>query len=281
MMNFFIMWPITIVISFIFEFKNEFKMFKDFADIGYKVNTDKLTDLSTMSATSNALNASLTAMLIPFFNIACTLARRKKYEENKELIFEQYLKLGIIEEMSDEEFEEYKKNPTGVNALMVPLKKQVYDESKNISFGTITIVEPNGEESVVNIKLDLNKEDKEDMIEIITSRGPISKFSKEEQKEFIREHLIESFKKGESKFGSREAFIKELCDKENVNVSDAPVLQSKPDDKSMEVQPLSRLEQYKQLKKSIEENGFLYGEDMVIYHELKEEFESEQKLSLK
>lgn len=282
-MNIFIMWPITIIMSIIFEFKNEFKMFKDFADIGYKINTDKLTDLSMMSATSNALNASLTAMLIPFFNIGCTLARRKKYEENKELIFEQYLKLGIIEEMSEEEFEEYKKNPTGFNAILVPLKKQVYEESEKISFGTITIEEPNGEVSVVNIKLDLNKENKDNMIEILTVRGPIRNLSKEEQLKFVKNHLGETFKKGVSKYGSADAFVEELCKKSSVDVSEIDgltVTTKKIEDKEDE-KPLSRLERYKQLKKSIEENGFLYGEDMVLYKELQEEYESEQKLSLK
>ena len=272
-MGFGSIWSITVILTIVFEFKNEFKMFKEFADMGYKINTDKLTDLSKMSVTTNAINSSLIGMLIPFYNLASVMAKRKKYEENKELIFEQYMRLGILEEMTYDEWEEYKKNPTGVNAILVPLKKEVQKESEKISFGTITIKEPSGVDSVVNIKLDLNKENRDDMIEIITARGPISKLSKDEQIKFIREHLIETLKKGESKFGSKDAFIHELCKNQSVDVSDIENMDSKKDEVLEEVRPLSRLERYKQLKQSIEENGFLYGEEMFEYKELKEEIE--------
>ena len=183
------------------------------------------------------------------------------------------MRLGILEEMTYDEWEEYKKNPTGVNAILVPLKKEVQKENEKISFGTITIKEPSGVDSVVNIKLDLNKENRDDMIEIITARGPISKLSKDEQIKFIREHLIETLKKGESKFGSKDAFIHELCNNQSVDVSDIENIDSKKDEVAEEVRPLSRLERYKQLKQSIEENGFLYGEEMFEYKELKEEIE--------
>lgn len=272
-MGFGSIWSITVILTIVFEFKNEFKMFKEFADMGYKINTDKLTDLSKMSVTTNAINSSLIGMLIPFYNLASVMAKRKKYEENKELIFEQYMRLGILEEMTYDEWEEYKKNPTGVNAILVPLKKEVQKESEKISFGTITIKEPSGVDSVVNIKLDLNKENRDDMIEIITARGPISKLSKDEQIKFIREHLIGTIKKGESKFGSKDAFIHELCNNQSVDVSDIENMDSKKDEVVEEVRPLSRLERYKQLKQSIEENGFLYGEEMFEYKELKEEIE--------
>lgn len=272
-MGFGSIWSITVILTIVFEFKNEFKMFKEFADMGYKINTDKLTDLSKMSVTTNSINSSLIGMLIPFYNLASVMVKRKKYEENKEFIFEQYMRLGILEEMTYDEWEEYKKNPTGVNAILVPLKKEVQKENEKISFGTITIKEPSGVDSVVNIKLDLNKENKDDMIEIITARGPISELSKDEQIKFIREHLIETIKKGESKFGSKDAFIHELCKNQSVDVSDIENMDSKNDEVDEEVRPFSRLERYKHLKQSIEENGFLYGEEMFEYKELKEEIE--------
>lgn len=282
-MGLFGIWTISFIMSIVFEFKNEFKMFKDFADIGYKINTDGLTDLSRISATSDAIGNSLLAMLIPFYNVACTLKRISQYEQNKELIFDQYVRLGIVEEMSTDEWEEYKKNPTGFNAILVPLKKQVYEENEKISFGTITIEDSNGEVSVINIKLDLNQEDPDKMIEIITMRGPIRDLSKEEQLKFIREHLGKAFEKGVSKFGSKEAFIEKLCKEDTVDVSDIDkltVTSEKIEDEE-EIKPLSRLERYKQLKQSILENGFLYGEDMVLYKELKEKYEDEQNLTLK
>lgn len=278
-MGFGSIWLTTIIMTIIFEFKNEFKMFKDFADMGYKINTDKLTDLSKIAG--DAINSSFIATLIPFYNITSVILKRKKYEDNKELIFDQYMRLGILEEMSSDEYEEYKKHPTGINAVLVPIKKEVQKENEKILFGTITIKEPSGLESVVNIKLDLNKENKDDMIEIITARGPISKLSKDEQVKFIREHLIESFRKGVSKFGNSDAFIHELCKNESVDVSDIEKIN---EDKTLdEVKPLSRLERYKQLKQSIEENGFLYGEEMFEYKELKEEFDEMEgpKLKLK
>lgn len=265
---------ITVIISIIFEFKNEFKMFKDIADAGYKINIDRLDELQKQLS-PNATNNLLMSLLIPFYNIASVMMRRNKYENNKQLIFDQYDKLGIIEEMTEEEQKEYMKNPTGWNALVIPLMAKERKENQDLSIGTITITEPNGE--VSEVKVNFNFHDDNKKIEILSAKGPISKLTYEEQLSFIGEHFLNAVKKGEEKYGSREAFLDAICKGNTANLNEA--LEAKLDEpvqeeikKTEEPKPLTRLERYKQLRDSITQNGFLYGEEMVEYKELKEEF---------
>lgn len=275
-MSFFGIWSMTFIVSVVCEFKNELKIFKDFADIGYKINIDRLDELSKMiSSYSN--NSSLINYLIPFYNIFYVLKKVKLYEENKQHIFEQYMTLGLIDEMSDIEKEEYQKKPTAFNAILVPIKCQANNDAKRYINGSITIESKDSEVSVVNIKIDLEARTLEDMIKIVSSKGPISNLPIKQQYEMIYDNFSLVANEGKAKFGDIDSFVEEIMNTQNITLesNDSEVKES--DD----LKPLSRLERYKQLRQSIIENGFLYGEEMFEYQELKEEFGNDEALTLK
>ena len=171
--------------------------------------------------------------------------------------------------MTDDEKEEYKKNPTGLNAMVITLNngRVVNCKIVNEPIATIKEQEANGELSIVKIKFNFNNKDK--LYEIISTSGPISRLSIEEQNEFVEKHLSSAFKKYDSD-----------AKKDTINsTSEEKVEDKKISEES--VKPLSRLERYKQLRDEITTNGWLYGEDMWEYRELKEEFENSQEMTLK
>ena len=267
-MSYIVMWLTTVLASYVFDFKIAFKMFKEIADVGYKINADKFRDFAN-SIPTNSSDISKVIRFIPFVNLLYTLHGINSYENNKQLIFQQFLSLDILEEMTDDEKEEYKKNPTGLNAMVITLNngRVVNGKIVNEPIATIKEQEANGEFSIVKIKFNSNNKDK--FYEIISTSGPISRLSIEEQNEFVEKHLSSAFKKYDSD-----------AKKDTINsTSEEKVEDKKISEES--VKPLSRLERYKQLRDEITTNGWLYGEDMWEYRELKEEFENSQEMTLK
>lgn len=256
-------WFFTVCLSFYFEVKSAFKMFKDFADAGYKFNSDKLSELSNAVGPMQA--RTIFSLFVPFYNMLSTVVRFQKYEQFKEVIFEQYITLGILEEMSDEEKAEYNKKSTGFNASVIAAKGNV----KNVNdYMTLTIKENDNDISIVKFNINEKADNLYDKLDIIEISGPISNLTKNEQLDIIVDCL-------------RKMVLSEdniISENENTNKNET---ESNVEDKQAEeVKPLSRLERYKQLRDSITENGYLYGEEMVEYKELQEEFGNQLTLSI-
>lgn len=77
-MEFLVFWLGTSVASFCLELANEFRMFKDVADNGYKIDTKRLSELGEQ-LNQNGKKLHLLSMLIPIFNMMQVLQRAIQY----------------------------------------------------------------------------------------------------------------------------------------------------------------------------------------------------------
>lgn len=267
-MNFFGMWSITIIVSSICEFINELKIFKDFADAGYKFNVEKLKDIQT-NIVPNATSNSKISMYIPFYNLYTVMQRKTTYEKNKEMIFEQYEKLGVLEEMTDEEKENYAKNPTGWNAIAVAAQNSINRTTKKEANPQVTsnsnnekqivkmiIIEENNQTNIVTVRMNTQAEN--DTLEILELDGPVSSYSKEELEKYIIENMDLIMQNKNISLKRTEELIEITLTK---------------------TKPKTKLERYIELRDSLKEQGYLIGEEMWEYKELKEELEPTLKLT--
>jgi len=103
----------AIITSFLMELTNELRMFKDVADAGYKVNLNKMTELSKMQKeiNPNAINNKYLALLIPIFNIMQAFKNAIQYNDVRPMILDSLNVTGVLEEMSEFEKQEYSKKP--------------------------------------------------------------------------------------------------------------------------------------------------------------------------
>jgi len=203
-------WILTIIVSFAIQSNMMMQMFKILADQGYKLNLDKLVNI-TNQIDESAEKISCLALLIPGYNLFKSIQICTNFIQHKDLILNQYDVMGVVEEMSEWEILEYNKKPTGLNAYLLPIKlKQEMDNSIKI-----TIPDPEG---VIWYKLDPQTKE----IIIIKSEGLISEFTLEEQKRKVQEIYIEMVKAIEQEFGSFENFehaIKDSFNNGNVNIN--------------------------------------------------------------
>lgn len=116
-------WLSTIALSYAVEFKVCLKLIKDIADAGYKINDEKLSEFSNKfnSQVSNRIDLNILNM-IPFVNVYTAMKSMIEGTVFIEHVFLELKVLGAVEEMSELEKEEYLNNPTGFNAIMVPIK---------------------------------------------------------------------------------------------------------------------------------------------------------------
>ena len=102
-MNFLMIWSASTIVSVYTVFNQVFKMIKEFADEGYKINTKDVDNINNnmQNEVNNASRLSLLSMFIPIYNLFFALNFVKKYENNKDMIFMYLKSLGAIEEMED------------------------------------------------------------------------------------------------------------------------------------------------------------------------------------
>lgn len=123
-MELLLLWLSTSITSICMEIANELRMFKDVADAGYKIDIKRLSDLSKQ-LNPNAPKATLLSTLIPIFNIIQVFQRTIQYNNLRPTILDQLNAIDVLEEMLEIEKEEYSKNPTGLNALVIPIKTEI------------------------------------------------------------------------------------------------------------------------------------------------------------
>ena len=260
-MSFFSIWGITIITSTICELVNEIKIFKDFADQGYKFNMDKMKTIQTNivpNTTSSALD-----MYIPFYNLYTVLKRKAMYEQNKDTIFTQYEKLGILEEMTEEEKKVYASKPTGWNAIVIAahdsqsqqqvIRKTETKETINIheeGNQTVKMIinETDGKTNTITVIMSTSPDD--NTMKIIGLSGPIKDLSKDELTEYIITHMDLIMQGKNISIRKTEEFTEVTLTK---------------------IKPKTKLERYIELRDSLKEQGYLIGEEMFEYQDLKEE----------
>ena len=127
----------TIILSIVLDFKNGFRLYKDIADAGYKIDAKRYSEIQK-ELYPDATKVNFLSLCIPFYNFFYVLKKVMEYNNSREMIVDQLNSFGVLEEMTDLEKKHYEKNPTGFNAvygsialevkLMNSLKMEINDE---------------------------------------------------------------------------------------------------------------------------------------------------------
>lgn len=210
-MEFIVLWIITVIASFGLEIKNELRLFKDVADAGYKIDIKRFSELGKM-LNPNASSVTKLSMLIPMFNIMQVFQRVIQYNNIRPMVLDQLNAIDVLEEMSEIEKEDYLQNPTGLNALIVPLKLEMrLSKAHSIEFNN----DNEGSEIFYEIGESLND------ITILKVNGPASMLTVEEQKKKVVEALKDLIKTTIEKYGDKENFFDALKNNNNIVLSDS------------------------------------------------------------
>ena len=177
-----VLWISTVAASFCIELTNELRMFKDVADAGYKINIDRLSDLSK-KLNPDASKITLLSMLIPIFNIIQVFERITKYNNIRPMLLDQLSIIDALEEMSEIEKQEYQKRPTGLNAILVPFKLEV-----RIAKADSVKIENDNEKSEIFYEIG----DSLDDITILKVAGDAYRLTGDEQKKKVIEAIKSS-----------------------------------------------------------------------------------------
>ena len=177
-----VLWISTVAASFCIELTNELRMFKDVADAGYKINIDRLSDLSK-KLNPDASKITLLSMLIPIFNIIQVFERITKYNNIRPMLLDQLSIIDALEKMSEIEKQEYQKRPTGLNAILVPFKLEV-----RIAKSDSVKIENDNEKSEIFYEIG----DSLDDITILKVAGDASRLTGDEQKKKVIEAIKSS-----------------------------------------------------------------------------------------
>lgn len=185
-----------------------FRIIKDIADAGYKFNIKNASKLGEQVNSLNESNFSMLSMLIPILNFAQVFKISIQYNNVRNMLIDQLNIANVLEEMTDLEKEEYQKNPTGLNALLVAFKME-----QRLEMGTTIEIK----DGIKNSKIVYEKGKSPDDITILKIDGPLSRLSVEEQKEKVINAIksIEQIKVAENE--DNEKFTKELDGEMNNN----------------------------------------------------------------
>jgi len=208
-MEFLFFWLGTSVVSFCLEMANESRMFKDVADAGYKIDIRRLSELNKQ-INPNASKISFISMLIPIFNIIQVFQKTIQYNNVRPMILDQLNVLDALEEMTEIEKQEYLKKPTGLNALLIPLKSEI-----RISKAASLKIETENEKSEIFYEMD----DSFDNIVILKVTGDASRLTVDEQKKKVIDTWKNIALAGMEKYGDKESFINALNNNNNLDLS--------------------------------------------------------------
>lgn len=234
-MEFLVLWLGTTAASFAMELANEFKIFKDAADAGYKINMKRLSEFQKQLS-PDATKITFLSMLIPLYNVMSVFQRVIQYENARPMILDQLSVTGVLEEMSDYEKKEYSKRPTGLNAIIVPLKA----ESKLSKATKVTINGVFGE-SIVYCEIDKTSHD----INILSVSGPVSRLTVEEQKEKVIETMIKILRPEVGELNNKEISSENIKESEKLDLSDGIEIE-KDEETSLSCSPKPSISEQKQ-----------------------------------
>lgn len=237
-MEFLIIWLSTVAVSFGMEIANELRMFKDVADAGYKIDIRRLSDLSKQ-LNPNASKATLLSMLIPIFNIMQVFQRAVQYNNARPMILDQLNVMDALEEMSEIENQEYQKKPTGLNALLIPLKDEI-----RISKAASIKIETDTEKSEIFYEMDDSLEN----ITILKVNGDASRLTVDEQKNKIEEAYKNLIRSGIESYGDAEKFTEALKNTSSMDLSNTEEVKKHNETSSQELSVSEQKEVLENLK---------------------------------
>lgn len=179
-MEFLGIWLGSCITSFGIEIATSFRMFKDVADAGYKIDIDRMDKIAKILDPDSSKREFLT-MLLPVFNIMHSSFKAIDYNNAKSMLLDQLGVLDVLEEMSEIEKQEYQKKPTGLNAILVPLKSELRLAKSQL----LIITRPNFK-SKIFYEIGENND-----ITILKVEGDALYLSLEDQKEIVFNELNE------------------------------------------------------------------------------------------
>lgn len=203
------LWLSTSITSICMEMAYELRMFKDVADAGYKIDTKRISDLNKQ-LNPDAPKATLLSLLIPIFNIIQVFQRTVQYNNARSMILDQLNAMDALKEMSEIEKEEYSKNPTGLNALIVQTKMEI----RLLNAEKLTIDDENEKSEFI---YEMNGSLKD--ITILKVSGDAAKLTVEEQKEKIANSFRKMVSAVMEKYGDKESFVNALRNNTNLDLS--------------------------------------------------------------
>ena len=115
-LQFLLLWLASIIISKVMDLSLAFKMVKDIADLGYKINRDRITNLVNQLDVEQ-LKKSKIESFIPIYNIFKSMYVNAQYINYKEQMISSLNALCIIDEMTDLEKDVYNKKPGAIRAI--------------------------------------------------------------------------------------------------------------------------------------------------------------------
>lgn len=224
-MGFLVFWLASIGASFIMELASEFRLYKDVADAGYKVNIKRFNELGKQF-NPYATKQALLSLLLPFgINIIMVFYRAMQYNNLRPFLIDQLSVIDALEEMTEEEKKEYSEKPTALNAILITLKPKLIVSSTQ----SIKINDKNGTSEIV-YKMGESLEN----ITIVEVTGPLSQLTVEEQKKEVIEAWKTLLQKGLEKYGNKEALFDAINNNKHIDL-----VNSKPDNKVEDEHPQS------------------------------------------
>lgn len=205
-----VLWISTVAASFCIELTNELRMFKDVADAGYKINIDRLSDLSK-KLNPDASKITLLSMLIPIFNIIQVFERITKYNNIRPMLLDQLSVIDALEEMSEIEKQEYLKKPTGLNAILVPFKLEA-----RIAKSDSVKIENDNEKSEIFYEIG----DSLDDITILKVAGDAYRLTEAEQKKKVIEAIKSSLSEETEEYDDVENATNTIKDNDDLELKD-------------------------------------------------------------
>lgn len=207
------LWIASCIASFGMEISNELKLFKDVADAGYKINLNRLSEAQKQLNPNSSKN-SLIFLMIPVYNLLKVFEKRIKYNNARPMLLDSLHVIDALEEMTEQEKEEYKKHPTGLNALIVPIKTDI----RLSKAGKIKV-----DDGEIFYEFNLSKNNKSDnlsdYITIVKATGNFKGSSDRELKQKIVSAWKEIANEGIKTYGSKEKFLEEIKKAYNNNES--------------------------------------------------------------
>ena len=162
-LQFLLLWLASIIISKVMDLSLGFKMVKDIADLGYKINKDRITNLANQLGVEQ-LKKSKIESFIPIYNIFKSMYINAQYINYKEQMISSLNALSIIDEMTDLEKDVYNEKPGAIRAIALdPIVQFELDSSIKI------------EVSKDNLKGIIYFEKKYNLIRVLKSEGVFEK----------------------------------------------------------------------------------------------------------
>lgn len=149
-----------------------FKMSKDIADQGYKIDIEKTSEFLKQFKELQQQNKII--LFLPIVNIFAQYMALLKYVQNRYMVVDEFRVIGCLQQFTKEEEEAYNKKPTGLTAVALSIKPLLNNRLNNqvIKFN---YTDPEGNKSTFLYKIEDNK------VVIAKVEGYLENLSPEEQ----------------------------------------------------------------------------------------------------